>query len=80
MSDQEQLTHSQQNLSSASGDLAQSSAPPSQDVIDNVLSDFFGSGNELPVETIGGESQQRPELRTITSEEFVRRFRQETGQ
>ncbi|PJF36750.1 MAG: hypothetical protein CUN49_03845 [Candidatus Thermofonsia Clade 1 bacterium] len=80
MSDQEQLTHSQQNLSSEAGDLAQSSAPPSQDVIDNVLSDFFGSGNELPVETIGGESQQRPELRTITSEEFVRRFRQETGQ
>ncbi|MFQ3535211.1 MAG: hypothetical protein SNJ58_04980 [Aggregatilineales bacterium] len=79
MSDQEQLTRGQQGLSSEPSSLTQESAPATQDVIDDVLGDFFGS-ESVPVETIGGETEQRPELRTTTSEEFVRRFRQETGE
>lgn len=79
MSDQEHLTRAQQSASQEPSSLAQDSATPARDVIDDVLGDFFGGG-DLPVETIGGESQQRPELRTTTSEEFVRRFRQETGE
>ncbi|MCS6872089.1 MAG: hypothetical protein RML95_09145 [Anaerolineae bacterium] len=79
MSNQEQLTRGQQSLSSEPSSLAQNSGMPARDIIDDVLGDFFGS-EDLPVETIGGEAQQRPELRTMRSEEFVRRFRQETGQ
>lgn len=79
MSDQEQLTRGQQGLSSEPSGLAHEPASPSRDVIDDVLGDFFG-GENVPIETIGGETQQRPELRTVTSEEFVRRFRQETGE
>lgn len=79
MSDQDQITRGQQGVSSEAGGLAQESASPARDVIDDVLGDFFG-GEDVPVETIGGQSEQRPELRTTNSEEFVRRFRQETGE
>ncbi len=79
MSNQEQLTRGQQGLNSEPSSLTQESVPAAQDVIDDVLGDFFG-GESVPVETIGGETEQRPELRTTTSEEFVRRFRQETGE
>jgi hypothetical protein len=79
MSDQEQITRGQQSFSSEPSGLAQDATPSSRDVIDDVLGDFFG-GESVPVETIGGETQQRPELRGISSEEFVRRFRQETGE
>jgi hypothetical protein len=78
MSDQNQIFGGQ-GMVNAGGINADLGSTPT-DIVDDVLSDFFGPSQSVPVETIGGATEQRPELRTVSSEEFVRRFRQETGE
>ncbi len=78
MSDQNQIFGGQ-GTANAGGINADLGSTPN-DVVDDVLSDFFGPSQNVPIETIGGATEQRPELRTVSSEEFVRRFRQETGE
>lgn len=48
------------------------------DAIDAILADFVSA--EEPTERIGGKTTPRPQLRARSSEEFIKAFRQQTGQ
>ncbi|GAB4544946.1 MAG: hypothetical protein OHK0023_02490 [Anaerolineae bacterium] len=83
MSDQNQIFRAGQSVDAAasSGINADgANLQAAQSAVDDVLSDFFGGADNVPVESVGGATEQRPEIRNISSEEFVRRFRQETGE
>ena len=66
-------------------DVQQDSAPQAapdadRDVVDDVLADFLGAPTAASGAEVTGSAAERPALRTVSAEEFVKRFRQETGQ
>jgi hypothetical protein len=84
MSDQQQMRKPTTDQAQQSG---QNTAPTAnsgpdflanaQAAIDDVLSGFAPAAASAA--TIGA-TEQRPEVRSMSAEEFVRRFRQETGE
>jgi hypothetical protein len=70
----ETLAGGEEQVSRATAGLEAASA-----VFDDILADFIPP--EGPTEIIGGvASVKRPPLRQISSEDFIRAFRQRTGQ
>lgn len=77
MTDQERMNRPQSM--SQDQEAAPTAAESPRDVVDDVLAAFLAPTAAAASE-VTGAATERPALRTVSAEEFVKRFRQETGE